>query len=80
MENNYTKNLHGKEGKGDYGYFKSNPWGGAALDDKNGIYFVVTGNPQPPVVGIIRPGDNKNSCSIIAFDLNNKKFYGNFKM
>ena len=49
------------------------------MDDKNGIYFVVTGNPQPPVVGIIRPGDNKNSFSIIAFDLNNKKILWKFQ-
>lgn len=76
---NYSKNLHGKDGKGDYGYFKSTPWGGAALDDKNGIYFVVTGNPRPAVVGIVRPGDNKNSCSIIAFDLKNKKILWEFQ-
>ena len=65
----FVENLHKKENF----YFYANPWGGAALDEKNGIYFVVTGNPKPSIVGIDRPGENKNSCSIIAFDLNKKK-------
>ena len=60
-------------------YFYANPWGGAALDDKNGIYFVVTGNPKPEIIGIDRPGENKNSCSIIAFDIKTKKILWTFQ-
>ena len=36
------------------------PWGGAALDEKNGIYYTVTGNPKPYHIGIFRPGENAN--------------------
>ena len=48
----------------------ANPWCGAALDTKNGIYFIVTGNAKPGgVLGNQRPGPNKFSNSIIAFNL-----------
>ena len=33
--------------------FYSVPWGGAALDEKNKIYYVVTGNPKPYHIGIL---------------------------
>ena len=49
------------------------PWGGAAIDIKKGIVFVVTGNPRPGLYGVNRPGSNKNSSSIVAIDLNDKK-------
>ena len=55
------------------------PWGGAALDIKNGIYFVVTGNPRPYHVGIFRPGDNKNANSVIAFGIKEKKILWTFQ-
>ena len=45
------------------------PWGGNAFDIKNNILFIVTGNPRPALVGIERPGNNKNANSIIAIDL-----------
>ena len=54
-------------------------WGGAALDKKNGIIFVNTGNPHPGVYGVNRPGNNKNSCSVIAFDLKKEKIIWTFQ-
>ena len=55
------------------------PWGGAALDEKNGIYYTVTGNPKPYHIGIFRPGENSNANSIIAFDINKKKIIWTFQ-
>jgi len=55
------------------------PWGGAALDEKNGIYYLVTGNPKPYHVGIFRPGENNNANSVIAFDINKKKIIWTFQ-
>ena len=40
---------------------------------KKGIVYVVAGNPRPALYGVNRPGDNKNSSSIIAIDLESKK-------
>ena len=54
-------------------------WGGAALDEKNGIYYLVTGNPKPYHVGIFRPGENSNANSIIAFDINKRKIIWTFQ-
>ena len=63
-----------------YGFkFYSVPWGGAALDEKNKIYYVVTGNPKPYHIGIFRPGDNKNANSVIAFDIDKKKIIWTFQ-
>ncbi len=49
------------------------PWGGAAIDEKKGIVYVVAGNPRPALYGVNRPGENKNSSSIIAIDLEGEK-------
>jgi quinoprotein glucose dehydrogenase len=48
------------------------PWGGMAIDRRHSVLFVTTGNPRPALLGITRPGDNKNSDSVIAIDLNRK--------
>ena len=56
-------------------------WGGIALDESKGILYVVTGNPRQALIGYDRNGNNENSNSIVALDLNSiQKFYGNFKM
>lgn len=55
------------------------PWAGSALDDNLGILYLVTGNPRPALVGLERPGNNKNTNSIIAFDLNSKKIVWSFQ-
>jgi len=55
------------------------PWGGVALDETKGLVFIVTGNPMPALYGVNRPGDNKNSSSIIAIDLESKKILWTFQ-
>jgi quinoprotein glucose dehydrogenase len=45
------------------------PWGGMAIDRERSLLFITTGNPRPALLGIARPGDNKNSDSVIAIDL-----------
>jgi quinoprotein glucose dehydrogenase len=55
------------------------PWGGNAFDVRNNILFVVTGNPRPALVGIERPGDNKNSNSLVAIDLKKKEILWTFQ-
>ena len=55
------------------------PWGGVALDNANGLIFIVTGNPIPSLYGVNRIGANKNSSSIIAFDLNKQKIIWTFQ-
>ena len=61
-------------------YMKGAIWGGIALDEKNGIVFANTGNPQPGNYGVHRPGINHCSSSVLAYDLNSEKFCGLFKM
>ncbi|MDC0226669.1 PQQ-binding-like beta-propeller repeat protein [Alphaproteobacteria bacterium] len=57
--------IHPKEKK-----FKGGtPWGGISLDSKRNLLYVSTGNPRPAMYGGFRKGNNKNSNSIIAFDL-----------
>lgn len=55
------------------------PWGGTAFDQKNGILFVNTGNPQPSLYGVHRPDDNLNSNSLIAIDINKNKTIWKFQ-
>ena len=58
----------------------ANPWCGAALDAKNEIYFIVTGNAKPGgVLGNQRPGPNKFSNSIIAFNLKKREIIWSFQ-
>ena len=50
-----------------------NPWGGISIDEKRGIIFVTTGNPENYFVGVNRLGLNDYTNSIIAIDVNKKK-------
>ena len=54
-------------------------WGGVALDKKNGIIFANTGNPQPGLYGVHRPGINHYSSSILAFDIKSEKILWSFQ-
>jgi len=54
-------------------------WGGIALDKKNGIVFANTGNPQPGIYGVHRPGINHHSSSVLAYDLNSEKLLWSFQ-
>lgn len=50
-----------------------NPWGGFSVDEQRGIAYIATGNPSPGNSGIERPGQNKNSDSVIALDIKSGK-------
>jgi len=60
-------------------YYGGIVWGGAALDKNKGIVYVNTGNPQPPLRGVTRPGNNKRSNSVVAIDLNMRKIIWDFQ-
>ena len=60
-------------------FYGGNPWGGVSADIENGIIYITTGNPAPYYVGVIRPGKNLYSNSIIAFDVRNKKILWYFQ-
>ena len=63
----------------DRNFYRGAIWGGTALDRNKGIVFATTGNPQPGIYGVNRPGDNKNSSSVIAFDINKEKIIWTFQ-
>ena len=56
-----------------------NPWSGASLDKNRGILFFSRGNPRPDWVGVQRPGNNKHSNSVVAFDLKEQKILWQFQ-
>lgn len=60
-------------------FTKGSPWGGLSLDEKRGLLFFTTGNPEPWLVGVFRPGDNLYANSLVAFDLNQKKIKWHFQ-
>ncbi|AFS47543.1 pyrrolo-quinoline quinone-dependent enzyme [alpha proteobacterium HIMB5] len=55
------------------------PWSGTAYDDVNKIIYIPTGNPQPSLYGVKRPGINERSSSIIAVDLNKDEIIWTFQ-
>ena len=54
-------------------------WGGNAFDKEKGYLYVVTGNPRPALIGINRPGQNKNANSLVAIDVNKSKIIWSFQ-
>ena len=60
-------------------YMRGAIWGGIALDEKNGIVFANTGNPQPGNYGVHRPGINHYSSSVLPYDLNSEKILWTFQ-
>lgn len=58
---------------------KGSPWGGLSIDEKRGILFFTTGNPEPWYIGVDREGDNLYANSIVAFDLIEKKLLWHFQ-
>ena len=55
------------------------PWGGISLDSKKNLLFVSTGNPRPALYGGKRKGKNKNSNSILVFDLIKREIKWSFQ-
>ena len=62
-----------------YDYSGGNPWGGISADIERELVFVTTGNPSLYLQGVNRPGKNKFSNSIIAFDIKNRKILWDFQ-
>jgi len=60
-------------------FLSGTPWAGAAFDNKKGMVYVATGNPQPGLYGANRPGANKNTSSIIAINVEEKKIIWSFQ-
>ena len=44
------------------------PWMSPAIDRETGTVFVPTGNPGPRYNGLVRPGPNRHTDSILALD------------
>lgn len=63
----------------DRNFVGGTPWAGVAYDDLNKIIYIPTGNPQPSLYGVKRPGINFRSSSIIAVDLNKDKIIWTFQ-
>lgn len=56
-----------------------NAWGGISIDNQRGIIFLNTGNPFQYYLGVNRPGINKYSNSVVAFDIEEKKIIWSFQ-
>ena len=54
---------------------KEETLGGISLDDKEGILFITTGNPQNYFIGVDRPGKNEYTNSVIAIDIDKKEIW-----
>ncbi len=48
--------------------YGGNPWSGMSGDAARGMVYVSTGNARPQMIGSTRPGDNRNTCSVVALD------------
>ena len=62
-----------------YDYSGGNPWGGISADIDRKILYVSTGNAGRFYEGTTRPGSNKYSNSIVAFDIENEKLLWEFQ-
>jgi quinoprotein glucose dehydrogenase len=62
-----------------YDYQGGNPWGGISADVERELVFITTGNPSLYFQGVNRPGKNRFSNSVIAFDIKNKKLLWDFQ-
>ena len=47
--------------------------GGISLDNKRGVLFITTGNPENYFIGVDRPGENEYTNSVIAIDIDKKR-------
>ncbi|MFD1567229.1 PQQ-binding-like beta-propeller repeat protein [Halolamina litorea] len=45
------------------------PWTTPSVDPQSGTVFFTTGNPSPQINGVVRPGPNKHSDSLVAVDI-----------
>ncbi|GAB7095787.1 methanol/ethanol family PQQ-dependent dehydrogenase [Halolamina litorea] len=49
-------------------YGDAAPWNISAIDPESGTIFIPGANPGPMMNGVVRPGPNKHSDSVIALD------------
>lgn len=75
----FRKYNHKRYGGKIYKNKGGNPWGGMSLDEKRGILFLTTGNPHDFWEGVNRPGNNPDTNSVIAIDLNKKNKIWSFQ-
>jgi len=75
----YKKNINKRVGGIKFNNAGANSWGGISADIERGILYFTTGNPHYYLDGTQRPGDNLNSSSLIAVDLNDKKILWSFQ-
>jgi len=75
----YREDLKYRVGGVKYNNSGGTPWSGSSLDVERGIFYITTGNPGYFFDGSRRPGSNKDTNSIIAIDLNNKKKLWSFQ-
>ena len=75
----YKKKINKRFGGKKYNNLGANPWGGISADINRGILYVTTGNPHHYFDGTRRPGNNPNSNSIIAIDLDQKRILWSFQ-
>ena len=64
----WTTNLLDKAATRGTALYGGVPWAGMSADPARGAIYVATGNPRPQMVGTARPGDNRNSCSVVSID------------
>lgn len=50
-------------------YGDASPWNSAAIDAESRTIFIPGANPGPMMNGVVRPGPNKHSDSVIALDV-----------
>ena len=63
----FGDNKRSRSGGKKYNNLKGgNPWGGISLDNKRGVLFITTGNPENYFIGVDRPGENEYTNSEIT--------------
>ena len=75
----YKKDINKRFGGVKFNNAGANSWGGISTDTERGILYFTTGNPHHYLDGTRRPGNNPNSSSLIAVDLNNQKILWSFQ-
>ena len=75
----YKKDINKRFGGIKFNNAGANSWGGISVDKERGILYFTTGNPHHYLDGTRRPGNNPNSNSLIAVDLNDKKILWSFQ-
>lgn len=57
----------------------ANAWAGMSFDAARHLIFVPTGSPSPDYYGVFRPGENRDSDSVVALDVASGKVVWRFQ-